>query len=42
MGEALSLIVDFPPPEEPTMATLVPGGISKLSPSKILTAGRVG
>jgi len=35
-------MVDLPPPLGPTIATLVPDGISKSRPSKILTAGRVG
>jgi len=34
--------VDFPPPEGPTIATLVPGSTENERPSKILTRGRVG
>ena len=35
-------MVDFPPPEGPTMETFVPGATSKDRLLKILTFGRVG
>jgi hypothetical protein len=36
------LMVDFPPPEGPTMETFMPGSISKVRSLKIITLGLVG
>jgi hypothetical protein len=40
--EGGGLMVDFPPPEGPTMETFMPGSISKVRSLKIITLGLVG